>query len=326
METNYPWHHTRRFNAFANYCVNTFGERLQKVSVDAGFTCPNRDGTISNEGCYYCNNQSFTPSYCQSEKSVSQQIKEGIDFLNIRYKKANKYLVYFQSFTNTYKPLPELKKLYTEALSQQGVVGLIIGTRPDCITNDVLDYLSELSETHYIVLEFGMETTQNSILKLVNRGHTYEQCVDALNRCFDRNIKTGVHLIFGLPYETEKSILLQASQLSVLPIHSLKIHQLQVVKGTKLEKMYIENPDVFLKFTLDSYIELVISFTENLNPAFIIDRFAGEVPPKYLASPSIMKNDTYGYLRNDQILQRIEKRMLERGTWQGKLHKKSCLR
>jgi len=184
----------------------------------------------------------------------------------------------------------------------------------------LLDYLSELSATHYIVLEFGMETTNNKTLKIVNRGHTYEQCVEALELCATKNVLAGVHLIFGLPYESREEILLRAATLSKLAVHTLKIHQLQIVKGTILETMYKKDPTAFMPFTLDSYIELIIRFTECLNPAIIIDRFAGEVPPRFLAGPSIMKDDTYGYLRNDQILQLIEKRMEEQDTWQGKFY------
>ncbi len=318
MKRNYPWLHERRFNAFPNYCVRVFGERLQKVSVDAGFTCPNRDGTISTQGCFYCNNASFSPSYCNSSKNITEQIKEGIDFLNIRYKKAEKYLVYFQSYTNTYRKINELKSLYSEALSYNGVKGLIIGTRPDCITEELLDYLAELSENYYIVMEFGMETTNNNTLKFINRGHTFEQSVEALQLCASKKVLAGVHLIFGLPYENEEELLSRAHIISKLPVHAIKIHQLQIVKETVLETLYKKEPSAFLSFTLDSYIDLIIGFTERLNPDIIIDRFAGEVPPRFLAGPSIMKNNTYGYLRNDQILQMIEKRMEALDTWQGK--------
>lgn len=318
MQHQFSWLHKRRFNAFPNYCVRMFGERLQKVSVDAGFTCPNRDGSISSDGCYYCNNDSFNPSYCNSNKSISQQINEGISFLNVRYRNAKKYLIYFQAYTNTYKPIEDLKVIYEEALSFPGVSGLIIGTRPDCINEEILDYIAQLSKTYYVVVEFGMETINNSTLALINRGHNNGQTVRALNMCAQRGIKAGVHLIFGLPYETIEEIIMQADFISKLPIHSLKIHQLQIVKGTKLEQMYAQNPDAFIQFNIESYIDLVISFTEKLNPIIIIERFAGEVPPRFLAGPSILKDNTYGYLRNDQILQMIEKRMEEKDTWQGK--------
>lgn len=309
----------RRFYAFADYCINTFGERLQKVAVDAGFTCPNRDGSIGTGGCTYCNNESFNPSYCNPSKPVSTQISEGIAFLNVRYKKAERYLVYFQAYTNTYKSIEVLKRLYEEALAYPGVAGLIIGTRPDCVSDALLSYLSRLSEKHFILVEFGMESSNDATLRLVNRGHTFAQTQDALHRCAQYNIKAGVHLIFGLPGETQAEMVLQASMLNTLPIHSVKIHQLQVVKGTALEKLFTENPELFMRFTFEQYIDLVIDFTELLHPDIVIDRFAGEVPPRYLAGPSILADDRYGFLRYDQVLQRIEKRMAERDTWQGKL-------
>jgi len=316
----YIWGNTRRFNAFPNYCVRTYGERFQKVAIDAGFTCPNRDGVISTEGCYYCNNDAFNPSYCSPQKSITEQLKEGIDFLNIRYKKADKYLAYFQAFTNTYKPLDELKKIYAEALEIPSVKGLIIGTRPDCVNEEILDYLSELSQKYIVLIEYGVETCLNSTLKRINRGHTFEQSVKALEMSAERNLKAGIHLIFGLPGETYSDILMQADIISSLAVHSLKIHQLQVVKNTKMERLYAENPDDFLTFKRDEYIELVISFVENLNPNIIIDRFAGEVPPRFLAGPSIMRDSSWGFIRNDQLIQMIEKRMAEKDTWQGKFY------
>lgn len=316
----YTWGHNRRFNAFPNFCVKEFGERLQKVAVDAGFTCPNRDGTISTEGCYYCNNDAFNPSYCSPQNSISMQLKEGIDFLNIRYKKANKYLAYFQAFTNTYKPIDELKRLYAEALTYPGVTGIIVGTRPDCVNEEILDYLSLLSKKHFVLLEYGVESCFDKTLIRVNRGHTFKQSVKALEMCAERNIKAGIHLIFGLPGETYEDMLLQAGIISDLPVFSLKIHQLQVVKNTKMEVLYKENPLDFITFKRDEYIELVISFVERLNPSIIIDRFAGEVPPRFLAGPSIMKDATWGLIRNDQLIQMIEKRMAEKDTWQGKFY------
>ena len=314
----YSWGDNRRYNAFPNYCVKAFGERLQKVSIDAGFTCPNRDGTLSLGGCDYCNNDAFNPSYCSAQNSITQQLKEGIDFLNIRYKKAAKYLAYFQAYSNTYKPLESLKKIYDEALRYPSVVGAIIGTRPDCVNEEILDYLSTLSQKHFVLVEYGVETCFDKTLSRINRGHTFAQSVKAIEMSAERNIKAGIHLIFGLPGETRDDILAMADIISVLPVHSLKMHQFQVVKGTRMEILYRENPADFYAFTRDEYIELVISFVEKLNPRIIIDRFAGEVPPRFLAGPSIMKDASRGFIRNDQLIQIIEKRMEEKDTWQGK--------
>lgn len=318
MSFNFPAQQGRRYNAFTGWCLTTFGERLQKVAVDAGFTCPNRDGTLSTEGCYYCNNESFNPSYCNPHISITTQIAEGIKFLSIRYKKASRYLIYFQAYTNTYKNIEILKALYEEALAYPDVAGLIIGTRPDCLSDELLAYLAELNKSHFILVELGMETANDKTLQRVNRGHTFATTHEALIRCANYNIKAGVHLIFGLPGDTPEDMVAQAAIISALPVHSVKMHQLQVVKGTPLERMYAEQPGLFVPFTLQNYIDLVIDFTERLNPAIVIDRFAGEVPPRFLAGPSILADSKYGFLRYDQVLQHIEKRMKERDTWQGK--------
>lgn len=315
----YPWGHNRRFNAFPNYCVKTFGQRLQKVAIDAGFTCPNRDGTISTEGCLYCNNDAFNPSYCNPDHTITEQLQAGIGFLNVRYKKAHKYLPYFQAYSNTYKPVEELEKLYNEALSFPGVVGLIIGTRPDCLNDETAELLAGLSQKYYILIEFGMESCDDTILKRINRGHTFKQSTDALEKCAALGIKAGIHLIFGLPGDTPENMLAQTKIMSSLPVHSLKLHQFQVVKDTKMETLYKEQPELFYCFSRSEYIDFVIDFVEMLNPAIVIDRFAGEVPPRFLAGPSIMADKTWGFIRNDQLIQMIEKRMQERDTFQGRL-------
>ncbi|OQA01089.1 MAG: coproporphyrinogen III oxidase [Bacteroidetes bacterium ADurb.Bin408] len=316
----YPWGHNRRFNAFPNYCVKVFGQRLQKVAVDAGFTCPNRDGTLSTEGCLYCNNDAFNPSYCNPVLTITEQLKAGIDFLNVRYKKAHKYLPYFQAYTNTYKPVKELEKLYNEALNFPGVVGLIIGTRPDCLDDETAGLLADLSREYFILLEFGVESCNDAILKSINRGHTFKQSADALKICATLGIKAGIHLIFGLPGDTRENMLAQTDIISSLPLHSIKMHQFQVVKGTKMETLYQQQPEIFYNFSREEYIEFVIDFVERLNPAIVIDRFAGEMPPRYLAGPSIMADKTWGFIRNDQLIQMIEKRMQQRETWQGRLY------
>ncbi|HKL07736.1 MAG TPA: TIGR01212 family radical SAM protein [Bacteroidales bacterium] len=309
---NYPWGHNRRFNAYSNYFKQTFGERVQKVTIDAGFTCPNRDGTKGRGGCTYCNNDAFNPSYCTPDKSVTQQINEGIEFHEKRYRRSNKFLAYFQAYSNTYAPLDKLKIIYDEALSVPGIAGLVIGTRPDCIDEEKLEYFQQLSEKYYIILEYGIESCNNETLKRINRGHTFEEAVEALEKTKKFGIKTGAHFIIGLPGETKEYILSQAKTISSLPLDTIKFHQLQIIKGTAMEKEYIKHPENFTFFELSEYIDFFIRFIERLNPYFVVERFAGEVPPRFLAGPG------WELIRNDQILVRFEKKLKELDTWQGK--------
>ncbi len=311
--TKYSWGHNRRFNAYSNYFKKTFGERVQKVTIDAGFTCPNRDGSKGVGGCTYCNNDAFNPSYCVPTKTVTQQINEGIEFHEKRYRRANKFLAYFQAYSNTYKPLSELKKIYDEALSIPGIAGLVIGTRPDCIDDEKLEYFQKLAEKHYIILEYGIESTSNKTLERINRGHTFEEAIKALEKTKNYGLKTGAHFIFGLPRESKEYILGEAKTISSLPLDTVKFHQLQIIKGTAMEQEYKEHPENFTFFELPEYIDFFIQFLEKLNPDFVVERFAGEVPPRFLAGPG------WGLIRNDQILNKFEKRLEELDTWQGRL-------
>ncbi|MCB2197722.1 MAG: TIGR01212 family radical SAM protein [Bacteroidetes bacterium] len=312
--TKFPWGHNRRFNAYSNYFKRTFGERVQKVTIDAGFTCPNRDGTKGIGGCTYCNNDAFNPSYCTPDKSITQQINEGIEFHEKRYRRASKFLAYFQAYSNTYAPLDKLKKIYDEALAIDGIAGLVIGTRPDCIDDEKLEYFQQLSEKYYIILEYGIESCNNNTLKLINRGHTFEDAVQALEKTKKYGIKTGAHFIFGLPGETKEYLIKEAETISSLPLDTVKFHQLQIIKGTIMEAEYKKNPEMFTFFELPEYIEFFIQFLERLNPDFVVERFAGEVPPRFLAGPG------WGLIRNDQILNKFEKRLEELNTWQGRLY------
>lgn len=314
MNTKYPWGHNRRFNAYSNYFKRTFGERVQKVTIDAGFTCPNRDGNKGSGGCTYCNNDAFNPSYCTPNKSVTQQINEGIEFHEKRYRRANKFLAYFQAYSNTYAPLEKLKTIYDEALKVPGITGLVIGTRPDCIDEEKLEYFQELSEKYYIILEYGIESCNDNTLKLINRGHTFDEAVQALEKTKKYGIKTGAHFIFGLPGETKDYLIHEAKTISSLPLDTVKFHQLQIIKGTTMEKEYKKNPEIFTFFELPEYIDFFIQFLERLNPDFVVERFAGEVPPRFLAGPG------WGLIRNDQILNKFEKRLEELDTWQGRLY------
>jgi uncharacterized protein len=315
MSHVFPWGHERRFNAYSNYFRSIYGSRVQKVSIDAGFTCPNRDGTKGSGGCTYCNNDAFSPSYCVSDKSVTRQIKEGIEFHKWRYSEAESYLAYFQSFSNTYAPLSKLRELYEEALRYPGIKGLIIGTRPDCIDDEKLAYLKELSVSSYIAVEYGIESCYNKTLMRINRGHSFEDAVSAVEKTVALGINTGAHFIIGLPGETRKEMLNQADIISALPLKTVKFHQLQIIKGTTMEIEFRNNPSDFELFTWDEYLEFFVGFLERLNPAIVVERFTGEAPPRFLTGSG------WGKKRTDQIVSLIETRLQELDTWQGRLYK-----
>lgn len=310
----------RRFNSYNSYFTREFGGRVQKISIDAGFSCPNRDGKISTGGCTFCRNDAFNPSYCRPEKSIRQQIEEGIEFHQRRYRRAKSYLAYFQPYSNTYKPIDELEKLYREALSVEGVIGIVIGTRPDCISEEILEMLLSLDGTRKtgdeckptIILEYGVESVYDETLKRVNRGHDFKTARKAIELTHKYGFPCGGHFIFGLPGETRDMMLHAADIISELPLTTVKFHQLQIFKDTAMAEEYLSNPSDFHLFTLEDYIEFVIDFIERLNPNIVIERFAGEVPPRFLVSKP------WENLRYDQVLAMIEKRIEERDTWQGR--------
>ena len=310
----FPWGHNRRFNSYTEYIRKTFGGRIQKVVVDAGFTCPNRDGTKGTGGCSYCNNDAFNPSYCNPKEPLAFQISKGIVFHTVRYRRAERFLVYFQPYSNTYAPLSILKTLYEEALTYPDVIGLVIGTRPDCMDNEKLDYMQELSGRTYLQVEYGIESCYDESLRRINRGHDFETSVKMIRQTHERGIRTGAHMIFGLPGESREMMLKEANILSGLPIDSIKFHQLQIVKGTRMEKEFIEHPDEFHKFTLDGYIDFIIRFIELLNPSIVIERFSGEVPPR------LLNHTSWGLIRYDAVLRLIEEELKRRDTWQGKYY------
>ena len=310
----FPWGHERRFNAYSNYFRGLYGNRVQKLSIDAGFTCPNRDGSKGIGGCSYCNNDAFNPSYCEPAKSVTQQIEEGISFHMRRYRRADKYLAYFQAFSNTYAPLEILKKLYEEALAYPGVIGLVIGTRPDCVDGEKLQYLRVLSGGYYLALEYGIESCYNKTLKRINRGHTFEEAEKVVRDTAALGINTGAHFILGLPGESREEMLAEADIISGLPLSTVKFHQLQIIRGTMMEQEYLDNPEAFQLFTWDEYLDFFIKFLERLNPSIVVERFTGEAPPRFLAGPG------WGKKRTDQIVNLIEKRLEELDTWQGRLY------
>ena len=303
----------KRYNSFVGYFKRRYGERLQKIVLDAGFTCPNRDGKVGRGGCTYCDNAAFHPSYSTAGKSLYQQMEEGIEFHKVRYRTTEHYLAYFQSFSNTYAPLERLKQLYTEALSHPSVVGIVVGTRPDCVDEEKLDYLAELAKDHVVIVEYGIESCYDKTLARINRGHDFETARKAVIMTAERGIDVGAHFILGLPGETREMMLEGCRLINELPLRSAKFHQLQIVKGTRMEKEYEECPQDFERFTLDEYLDFFADMLERLRPDLYIERFAGEVPPRFV-------NETpWGLIRNAELLRLLDKRLEERDTWQGRL-------
>lgn len=310
----YPWGDNRRFNSYSAHIRKHFGSRVQKVSIDAGFTCPNRDGTRGSGGCTYCNNDAFNPSYCTPRKSIAAQIAEGIEFHKTRYRRATGYLAYFQAYSNTYAPVSELEAMYYEALNYPGVLGLVVGTRPDCIDESILALLKEISKKHYVIIEYGVESCSDETLKLINRGHTFQEAVAAIEMTAAAGIQTGAHFIFGLPGESRQQMLDSAAIISKLPLTSVKFHQLQIISGTLMECEYANSPDKFVVFAFEDYMEFFIDFLERFNPGIIVERFTGEAPPRLVIAPR------WGKKRSDVIMNNFEQRLEERNTWQGKLY------
>ena len=302
------------YNDFSQFLKKHFPFKVQKISLNAGFTCPNRDGTKGKGGCTYCNNQTFNPDYCKTEKSITQQLEEGKRFFAHKYPDM-RYLAYFQAYTNTYQEIEELKKKYEEALSVPGVVGLVIGTRPDCMPDELLDYLEQLNKTTFLLVEYGVESTSDETLKRINRGHSFEESKQAIERTASRGILTGAHIILGLPGEKHDEIVQQAELLSELPLTTLKIHQLQLIRGTKMAHEYAMQPlDFQLFHHVDEFIDLVIDYVEHLRDDIVIERFISQSPRNLLIAPD------WG-LKNFEITARIQKRMKERGAYQGKKSK-----
>jgi radical SAM protein (TIGR01212 family) len=291
-------------STFGDFLQTIFPFKVQKISINAGFTCPNRDGSKGWGGCTYCNNQTFSPQYAMNEKSVGQQLEEGIRFFSRKYPQM-KYIAYFQAYTNTYDTVENLLNKYEEALSYPGVVGLIIATRPDCMPDELLDALKKIARNHFLLIEYGIESTCNETLQRINRGHTYEEAVDAIHRTAAQKIYTGVHLILGLPGESREMILSHADKISSLPLTTVKLHQLQLIRNTQMAQQVKEHPEVFHLYTVDEYIDLCIDFMYRLNPDFIIDRFISQSPENLLIAPS------WG-LKNYEFTAKLMKRLKER--------------
>ncbi len=300
------------YNSYSDYFRTTFGGRVQKLTLDAGFTCPNRDGTKGINGCIFCDNNAFNPSYCVPEKSITTQLLEGMEFHQKRYRRAVSYLAYFQAYSNTYSDLETLREKYQEALSVENIVGLIIGTRPDCINEEICQLLAEFSKEKYIAVELGIESIYDSTLETINRGHDFQEVITALNLLKKYNLKTGGHFIFGLPDETPEDWMNALPIINNLPLDTIKFHQLQLIKNTEIEKLFNNQPERFFRMNMEEYIQFIVDFTELLNPEFVVERFAGEVPPRYLSSSH------WGIIRYDQVLLKIEEEFAKRNSFQGK--------
>lgn len=272
-----------QYNDFGTWLRKQFPDfRVQKISIDAGFTCPNRDGRISTGGCTYCDNRTFNPSYCDRNKSIREQLKEGKNFFNRKYSNM-KYLAYFQAFTNTYGSVDLLKQMYEEALQEEDIVGLVIGTRPDCISTPLLDYLEQLSRQTFLIVEYGIESANNETLRRINRGHTFECSKKAVEMTAERGILTGGHIILGLPGEDREESLRQAPIISSLPMNILKIHQMQIIKGTRLAEEYLQNP--FPLYTVEEYVCLIADYISLLRKDLVLERFVSQSPPELLIAP-----------------------------------------
>ena len=320
----------KRYNSFVGYFKRRYGERLQKIVLDAGFTCPNRDGKVGRGGCTYCDNAAFHPAYSTAGKSLHQQMDEGIEFHKVRYRTTEHYLAYFQSFSNTYAPLSRLRELYEEALEHPDVVGIVIGTRPDCVDEEKLNYLADLSQgkvltgwsrtvasqvrtAPIVIVEYGVESCYDRTLLRINRGHDFKTARRAITMTAERGLDVGAHFILGLPGETVQMMLDSCALINSLPLRSVKFHQLQIVKGTRMEKEYAQCPEDFVRFSLEEYLDFFVDMLERLRPDLFIERFVGEVPPRFV-------NETpWGLIRNVELLRLLEQRLDSRATWQGRL-------
>lgn len=324
----------KRYYSFSQYLKETFpGIRVYKIAVDAGFTCPNRDGKVGTGGCTYCDNRSFSPNARLSERlPLRSQIERGMDFYRRRYR-AEKFIIYFQAFSNTYGPPEKLKQLYDEAVSFNDVVGLSIGTRPDCISEEILDLIAKYTDKYLVWLEYGIQSVHNKTLELINRGHTYEDFVNTVKMTKDRNIKIATHIILGLPGETKEDMIVTAQQIGLLGIDGIKLHHLYIAKDTPLEKWYAEGKVKLMN--LEEYIPLVCDILENLPEGMIVQRLMGELssepPPGRTSVRTGARLDTRsgGYLiapkwntPKSKVLSLIEQELARHGSYQGRLFPK----
>ena len=297
------------YNDFGHWIRQQFPYRVQKLSVDAGFSCPNRDGRISTGGCVYCNNKTFNPSYCDRSKSITAQLTEGKAFFARKYP-TMKYLAYFQAFTNTYDSLDKLKEKYEEALSVEDIVGLVIGTRPDCMSDELLDYLEELNRRVFVLVEYGIESTNDETLRRINRGHDFACTKRIVEKTAERGILCGGHIIMGLPGEKREDILRRAPVISSLPLNILKIHQMQIIRDTPLVQQYLSDPTICQLYDVDEYIRLIGDYLPYLRKDLILERFVSQSPKALLIAPQ------WG-LKNHEFTDRLNKYLAEHHIFQG---------
>ena len=289
------------YRDFAQFLTEHFDGKMQKIAINAGFTCPNRDGSKGRGGCTYCNNQTFNPAYCTPMQSVTEQLEEGKRFFGKKYP-SMRYLAYFQAYTNTHGDIDRIMAMYREALAIDKVDGIIIGTRPDCMPQELLNQLAELHKSHWVMIEYGAETSHNATLDFINRCHSWEDTVDAVTRTHQVGIPCGLHLILGLPGETEKMILETINKVSQLPLDTIKLHQLQLVSGTRMAKDVEEGLYDVHHFTVEEYIALCCKVIQHTSPSIAIERFVSQSPDNLLISPRWgLKNYEFTNLLNNTI-------------------------
>lgn len=297
------------YNSYSQWIRKQFPYRVQKISIDAGFTCPNRDGRVGQGGCIFCDNNTFNPSYCDRKKTITQQLKEGKQFFSRKYPDM-KYLAYFQAYSNTYDTLDVLKRKYEEALAVEDVVGLVIGTRPDCMPNDILNYLEALNRQTFLIVEYGIESANDRTLQRINRGHSFETARQAIEHTAEREILTGAHVILGLPGEDATESIRQADLISSLKLNLLKIHQLQIIRGTRMAEIYEKEP--FHLFSVNEYIKLIANYLQRLRKEIIVERFVSQSPPEMVIAP-------HWGLKNYEFTNLLVNYMKKERVWQGKL-------
>ncbi|MDY5191995.1 MAG: TIGR01212 family radical SAM protein [Bacteroidaceae bacterium] len=295
------------YKEFGTWLQAELGCKAQKLSVDAGLTCPNRDGTLGRGGCTFCDNRTFNPAYCRQGGSITDQLEAGKRFFSRKYP-TMKYLAYFQSYSNSYGTLSHLKELYEEALRVPDVVGLVIGTRPDCMPEALLEYLEELNRRTFLLVEYGVESANEETLVRVNRGHTFAQARECIIRTAQRGIRVGVHMILGFPWETRSELIRQAQLIASLPITTLKLHQLQVIRGTQLAREYELHP--WPLPTAEEYVDLVLEYISHLPSSLVLERFVSQSPPEYVIAPR------WG-LKNHEFSALVKKAIQKRSTQLG---------